>query len=169
MCHVAWNSGIELVEVPVAHSSSVPSLIAAVDAAKKVGRFVGAGSVVDVDQWETAINVGAQFTVAPGFVPAVIARSVESDIPHLPGVATSSEISQVLASGNRWMKAFPAAQLGASWIQAQLQPFPSARFMATGGINKSNAQSFMSAGAIALGLGSQCANAESLSSILGSI
>lgn len=89
-----------------------------------------------------------------GVHPAAIARSLELGIPHLPGVATSSDIAAAVGFGYEWLKAFPAAQLGIDWINAQHGPFPGVRFVGTGGMGLDNAEEFLNGGCSAVALGS---------------
>ncbi|WP_063836986.1 bifunctional 4-hydroxy-2-oxoglutarate aldolase/2-dehydro-3-deoxy-phosphogluconate aldolase [Phaeacidiphilus oryzae] len=150
----AWQAGIRLVEVPVQSEAAVEALAAAVEAGAERGEVVGAGTVTTVERVERAAAAGARFTVAPGFCREVAEASLAAGLPHLPGVATASEIQRAQALGLTWLKAFPAAELGASWIRAMHGPFPEARFVATGGMSPGNAEEFLSAGAAAVALGS---------------
>lgn len=152
--HRAWDSGIRLVEVPVQDDTAVAALRAAVAAGAGRGELVGAGTVTTVDRLERAVAAGARFTVAPGFCREVAEASLAAGLPHLPGVATASEVQQAEAMGLRWQKAFPAAELGASWIKAMRGPFPRVRFVATGGMHLDNAEEFLAAGAGGVALGS---------------
>jgi 2-dehydro-3-deoxyphosphogluconate aldolase/(4S)-4-hydroxy-2-oxoglutarate aldolase len=150
----AWDVGIELVEVPVQDDTAVAALHAAVEAGAERGAVVGAGTVTTPERVEKAAAAGARFTVAPGFAPEVARASVDAGLPHLPGVATPSEVQRALAAGFSWLKAFPAAQLGPGWVRAMHGPFPEARFVATGGIGLGNAEEFLDAGVSAVALGS---------------
>lgn len=154
LCHRAWDAGLTLVEVPVQRPDALPSLRAAVAAAAERGRSVGAGTVWTTDQVRQVEQAGAAFTVAPGLVADVADACRERGLPHLPGVATSTEISQALAQGLRWLKAFPAAQLGPGWVRAQHGPFPEVPFVATGGMDAYNAADFLDAGCRAVAVGS---------------
>jgi 2-dehydro-3-deoxyphosphogluconate aldolase/(4S)-4-hydroxy-2-oxoglutarate aldolase len=156
----AWEVGIRLVEVPVQSAAAVEALSAAVEAGAERGAVVGAGTVTTVERVRRAAAAGARFTVAPGFCREVAEASLEAGLPHLPGVATASEIQQAEALGLTWLKAFPAAELGSSWIRAMHGPFPEARFVATGGMNQTNTQEFLAAGASAVSLGSALSDAE---------
>jgi 2-dehydro-3-deoxyphosphogluconate aldolase / (4S)-4-hydroxy-2-oxoglutarate aldolase len=49
---------------------------------------------------------------------------------------------------------FPARDLGADWIRALSGPFPEAAFVAVGGITGANAEEFVSAEAVGVGMGS---------------
>ncbi|GAA3816007.1 MULTISPECIES: bifunctional 4-hydroxy-2-oxoglutarate aldolase/2-dehydro-3-deoxy-phosphogluconate aldolase [Amycolatopsis] len=169
MCVRAWDFGVELVEIPVQTPDAMPSLRAAVAAAAERGKSVGAGTVTTVDQLVAVREIGAEFTVAPGLHPEVVTESHRLGLPHLPGVATATEIASALALGNTWLKAFPARQLGAGWITAQLAPFPSVRFVATGGIDAGNAADFLAAGCRGVAVGSALADPDALSALKAAI
>ena len=154
VCERAWDIGLEVVEVPIQTDDALPSLQAAIAAGRERGRQVGAGTVVTVEQVHAALGQGAAFTVAPGLDEDVLRACHEVGLPHLPGVATATEISKARRAGLRWLKAFPAAELGPSWIKAQLAPFPGTRFVATGGMDARNAGTFLDAGARVVAVGS---------------
>lgn len=164
LCHAAWDFGIDLVEIPVQSRDALPSLAAAVEAGRRCGRIVGAGTVTTPEQLTEVHKIGAQFTVAPGLDDDVIVQSARISLPHLPGVATATEIARAYQQGLSWLKAFPAAQLGTAWIKAQHGPFPQMNFVATGGIDTKNAQAFLAAGCSAVALGSALADLTSLAS-----
>jgi 2-dehydro-3-deoxyphosphogluconate aldolase / (4S)-4-hydroxy-2-oxoglutarate aldolase len=162
-CRRAWELGFDVVEVPIQTDDALPSLEAAVAAATGEGREIGAGTVTSIRQLHAARDLGAVYTVAPGVNPEVIDEALRLGIPHLPGVATASEITVAVNRGLRWLKAFPAAQLGSGWITAQLSgPFPDVEFVATGGMNAHNAREFLDAGVRAIGLGSAISDPEQL-------
>ncbi|MEU0515940.1 bifunctional 4-hydroxy-2-oxoglutarate aldolase/2-dehydro-3-deoxy-phosphogluconate aldolase [Amycolatopsis sp. NPDC006125] len=169
MCVRAWDFGVELVEIPVQTPDAMPSLRAAVAAAAERGKSVGAGTVTTVDQLVAVREIGAEFTVAPGLHPEVVTESHRLGLPHLPGVATATEIASALALGNTWLKAFPARQLGAGWIRAQLAPFPSVRFVATGGVDAGNAADFLAAGCRGVAVGSALADPDALAALKAAI
>lgn len=154
LCESAWGMGVELVEIPVQSPEAMPSLAAAVAAAGDRGRLVGAGTVTTLEQVAAVRDAGAAFTVAPGLDPDVARESLRVGLPHLPGVATSTEITRALRLGFGWQKAFPAAQLGPGWIAAQRGPFPDVKFVATGGMDASNAADFLASGCSAVAIGS---------------
>ncbi|MGW9433571.1 bifunctional 4-hydroxy-2-oxoglutarate aldolase/2-dehydro-3-deoxy-phosphogluconate aldolase [Streptomyces decoyicus] len=154
----AWEVGIRLVEVPVQSDAAVGALEAAVAAGEERGAVVGAGTVTTLDRVEQAVAAGARFTVAPGFSREIAEASLAAGLPHLPGVATATEIQQAQALGLTWLKAFPAADLGSGWITSMAGPFPAARFVATGGMGLKNTLEFLDAGAAAVSLGSALAD-----------
>ncbi|TWG08896.1 2-keto-3-deoxy-phosphogluconate aldolase [Saccharopolyspora dendranthemae] len=150
----AWDLGIDAVEVPIETPEAEPSLAAAVRAGAERGRPVGAGTITTPDRLRTARDLGAAFTIAPGLDAEIVRLSAELDLPHVPGVATPSEVQQALRLGSSWVKAFPAAELGSGWFRAMKGPFPGLRVVATGGMNARNAPEFLQAGADVVAVGS---------------
>ncbi|GAA3244391.1 bifunctional 4-hydroxy-2-oxoglutarate aldolase/2-dehydro-3-deoxy-phosphogluconate aldolase [Dactylosporangium siamense] len=141
--------GIGVVEVPIQTAEAVDVLR---DLASR-GTPVGAGTVRSLADVAIAVAAGAAFTVAPGFDAEVAAASHAAGLPHLPGVATATDVHHALRAGCGWLKAFPAGSLGPGWLRELRGPFPEARFVATGGIDATNARAFLDAGAAAVGVG----------------
>lgn len=157
-----WDLGIRCLEVPLQSEESSRSLKATIDAARERQLPVGAGTIITVEGVHAAHALGAAFTVAPGFDPDILRASSELGMPHLPGVATPSDIQRALALGLRWVKAFPASELGTGWFKAMRGPFPHIAFVATGGMNVTNASAFLNAGADVIALGSALANEDEM-------
>jgi 2-dehydro-3-deoxyphosphogluconate aldolase / (4S)-4-hydroxy-2-oxoglutarate aldolase len=153
ICQKAWHAGILVAEVAIETEAAEASLRAAVERGRQHGRVVGAGTVTTCARVQVARAAGAAFTVAPGLDAEVARASLRSGLPHLPGVATPSEIQHAVRLGFRWLKVFPARELGTSWITAMAGPFPDLRLVATGGIGASNAAEFLAAGASAVAVG----------------
>ncbi|MDD6793736.1 MAG: 2-dehydro-3-deoxyphosphogluconate aldolase [Actinobacteria bacterium] len=154
----AWDLGIELVEVPIGDLSMVDALGAVVEAARERGKTVGAGTVITSDHVQAARDAGAAYTVAPGLDPDVLAASTTAGLPHLPGVATPSEVQQAWRLGCQWVKVFPAATLGPDWFRAIRGPFPTLRYVATGGITPCTASAYLEAGADIVAVGTAVTN-----------
>ena len=101
--------------------------------------LVGAGTVLTCDQVDRAIGAGAKFIVSPGFNPKVVAYCIEKKIPITPGCSNPSDIEAALEFGLEVVKFFPAEQAGGlDYIKAISAPYPSLKFMPTGGINAGN-------------------------------
>ena len=106
--------------------------------------LVGAGTIVEPGQAKQAADAGAQFLVSPGSTGSLLRAMTDSGLPHLPGVATVSEILELLEEGYTEMKFFPAeASGGASFLKAVSSPLPGARFCPTGGVSPDNAGSYL--------------------------
>lgn len=101
---------------------------------------VGAGSVISIRDAEEALDAGAKFFVAPGFVPEVVEFALKREIPILPGCVTASDISMALNYGINILKFFPIYQLGGAETLAQYHggPFGKVEWVVTGGLNGKN-------------------------------
>ncbi|MER7283555.1 bifunctional 4-hydroxy-2-oxoglutarate aldolase/2-dehydro-3-deoxy-phosphogluconate aldolase [Dactylosporangium sp. NPDC000244] len=152
LARAVWDSGLGVVEVPIQNAEALDCLRALADAAP-AGALVGAGTVRSAEHVAQAAGAGARFTVAPGLDLDVVRASHDAGLPHLPGVATASEVHHALNAGCGWLKAFPAGSLGPGWLREMRGPFPEARFVATGGVGAHNAREYLAAGAGALGVG----------------
>lgn len=152
MAERAWELGVTAVEVTVEVPSQLESLRAVVAAAH--GQLVGAGTVYTLEQVDAVRAAGAAFTVAPGHDPLVAEHSHRAGLPHLPGVATPTELQTALRCGHTWLKLFPASVLGTAHIRALRGPFPDVHLVATGGVDATNAQDFLAAGADVVAVGS---------------
>jgi 2-dehydro-3-deoxyphosphogluconate aldolase / (4S)-4-hydroxy-2-oxoglutarate aldolase len=158
----AWDLGVRCVEVPVQDEEAEVALAAVVTAGKAAGHPVGAGTVTTPRRLQAAIDAGAAFTVAPGLDPELARASADAGLPHLPGVATPTDIQQAQRMGLTWVKAFPATVLGPGWFTAMRGPFPEVRFVATGGMDADNAADYLRAGASVIAVGSALGDAKQL-------
>jgi len=101
--------------------------------------LVGAGTVINADLAEKAIQAGARYIVSPGFNPNVVDLCISRNIPVVPGVNTPSDIEAALERGLEVLKFFPAeASGGVAMLDAFAGPFAQAKFIPTGGIDASN-------------------------------
>lgn len=150
----AWGLGIELVEVPVQSEDGFAALAAAIEAGRRSGRSVGAGTVITTAQMRQAADSGATFAVSPGLDLALVDSARECGLAYLPGVGTASDVQLAAVAGLTHVKGFPASVLRPGWFRAMRGPFPDMNFVATGGIDANNATDFLNAGAAAVAIGS---------------
>ncbi|WP_422478176.1 bifunctional 4-hydroxy-2-oxoglutarate aldolase/2-dehydro-3-deoxy-phosphogluconate aldolase [Pleomorphochaeta sp. DL1XJH-081] len=106
--------------------------------------LVGAGTIIDVDGAKRAKAAGAQFIVSPGYDDAVVAYCQEEGMPIFPGVNSPSQIQEALRRGLSILKFFPAeASGGIPMLKALSAPFPTVKFMPTGGIGLGNLGNYL--------------------------
>jgi len=106
---------------------------------------VGAGTVLTVEQAETAVASGAKFIVTPGFDPAVVDWCIANGVPITPGVMTPTEINMALNKGVTLVKFFPAeAAGGTKSLKAIAAPYGGVTFIPTGGISAANLADYLS-------------------------
>lgn len=108
------------------------------------GAIVGAGTVVDTDQFSTVMAAGAEFIVSPGLTERLAAPIIESGVPYLPGIANAGDIMRGLDLGLTHFKFFPAeAAGGLKALKALAAPFYQCRFCPTGGISEATAPEWL--------------------------
>src|SRR5262249_22068539 len=61
--------------------------------------IVGAGTVLAVEQAQSAHDAGARFLVSPGFNPDVVDQCALRKLTFIPGVCTPTEIEMALSRG----------------------------------------------------------------------
>jgi 2-dehydro-3-deoxyphosphogluconate aldolase / (4S)-4-hydroxy-2-oxoglutarate aldolase len=113
-----------------------------------------AGTVRTADEVRAAAEAGAQACVGPALVPDVLEASREAELPAIPGAMTPTEVETAWRLGAAMVKLFPAARLGPSYVRDLREPLADVPFLVTGGVDASNAASFLRAGATAVGVGS---------------
>ena len=106
--------------------------------------FVGAGTVLTIEQVDRAVAAGAKFIVSPGFDPEIVDYCLSKEISVFPGCITPSEVAQAVKRGLKAVKFFPAEQFGGvAAIKAIAAPYVGVKFMPTGGINAKNLESYL--------------------------
>ena len=107
--------------------------------------LVGAGTVLNTEQVDEAVEAGAKFIVSPGLNPDTVEYCVKKGIPILPGCSSPSDIEQAIKYGLDVVKFFPAeAAGGLKAIKAMAAPYTGIKFMPTGGINAKNLEDYLS-------------------------
>lgn len=105
---------------------------------------VGAGTVINLEQAETAVENGAKFIVSPGLDTDIVAWATGNDIPVIPGAVTPTEIMKAIRSGLNVIKFFPADVFGGiKAIKALSAPFGQVKFLPTGGVSETNLKDFI--------------------------
>lgn len=108
------------------------------------GIFVGAGTVLSIDDAERALDCGADFIVSPGCDDRLIDFCLENGVPIYPGCATPTEIQHCISKGLETIKFFPSELSGGvAAIKLISGPFPKVRFIPTGGITLKNLSEYM--------------------------
>jgi 2-dehydro-3-deoxyphosphogluconate aldolase/(4S)-4-hydroxy-2-oxoglutarate aldolase len=156
-----YAAGIPIVEITL----TVPGALEVINdlAIRYPDMVVGAGTVLDQELAQAAIDAGARFITSPGFVPEVVAYAKKAEVVVLPGALTPSEIIAVWKAGADFVKIFPSSTVGgAQYVRALKVPLPQIPLIATGGVNQLTACDFIAAGATAIGVGGELLPAEAL-------
>ncbi len=121
--------------------------------------LLGSGTVTTADQAQATIDAGAEFVVSPSLHPEVIAATKKNNKISCPGALTPTEAITAWNAGADYVKIFPCSAVGgASYLKSLLAPFPHLKLIPTGGVTLQTAESFIKAGARALGVGSDLVN-----------
>ncbi|MES1030048.1 bifunctional 2-keto-4-hydroxyglutarate aldolase/2-keto-3-deoxy-6-phosphogluconate aldolase [Bacillus velezensis] len=121
--------------------------------------LLGAGSVMDTETARHAILSGASFIVSSHFVKEIASLCNQYSVPYLPGCMSVSDMALALEAGCDVVKLFPANSFDPSFIKSVNGPLPNVRIMPTGGISLNSMNDWLSAGAIAVGVGSDLTKA----------
>jgi 2-dehydro-3-deoxyphosphogluconate aldolase/(4S)-4-hydroxy-2-oxoglutarate aldolase len=115
--------------------------------------LVGLGTVRDGETARAAVAAGAGFIVSPW--PCPLAREVASaaGVALIEGGFTPAELAAATAQGIA--KLFPAHAVGTGYLRSLLAVLPGARIMPTGGVAVADITSWLDAGAVAVGIGSE--------------
>lgn len=141
MAEALVAGGLKVLEVTL----RTPAALEAISAMKKVkGAIVGAGTVLNPDMLEQAIDAGSEFIVSPGLTKKLGKAAIQSGVPFLPGAANAGDIMLGLDMGLERFKFFPAETSGGiPALKALSGPFGNIRFCPTGGIKEETAKDWL--------------------------
>ncbi len=119
------------------------------------GVYIGAGTVVTLDECKDVVEHGAKFVVSPLTNFDVIEYCVQNNVQALPGVGTVTEAYNAYSKGCDVVKVFPGNVLGPDFIKSALAPLPQIKFMPSGGVSLDNMEDWFKKGAYAVSVGSE--------------
>ncbi|WP_202081680.1 bifunctional 4-hydroxy-2-oxoglutarate aldolase/2-dehydro-3-deoxy-phosphogluconate aldolase [Caldalkalibacillus salinus] len=151
------KGGVTAIEVTM-DSEDALSVIS--EAKEKYGdqAVIGAGTVLDGESAQLAIQAGAEFIFAPTLSEQTIKVANRYGKIVIPGVFTPTEILQAYEWGADLVKVFPASVLGPQFIKDLQGPLGHIPMMPTGGLTLDNVEGYMNAGAVAAGIGGSLLN-----------
>jgi 2-dehydro-3-deoxyphosphogluconate aldolase / (4S)-4-hydroxy-2-oxoglutarate aldolase len=135
------KGGLRVLEVTM----RTPAALEAIAEMKKVdGAIVGAGTVVNTEQFKQVMDADVEFIVSPGLTERLAEPIIASGVPYLPGVANAADIMRGLDLGLDHFKFFPAETSGGlKALKALAAPFFQAKFCPTGGITLASAPEWL--------------------------
>jgi 2-dehydro-3-deoxyphosphogluconate aldolase / (4S)-4-hydroxy-2-oxoglutarate aldolase len=156
------DGGVPIIEITM----TVPGAMGIIENLRQVcgaETIIGAGTVLDPETARGCIQAGAQFIVSPALNPDTIACCKEHGIVVIPGALTPTEVVSAWELGADLVKIFPAGSVGgASYLKALKGPLPHIKMVPTGGVTLKTAESFIEAGAEALGVGADLVDVAAL-------
>lgn len=145
------DGGMQLIEITW-NSDKAAELISQLCSELPACR-IGTGTLLTLEHLEQAVAAGAQFLFTPHVDKVMIQAAVSRGVPIIPGALSPTEIVSAWALGASCVKVFPVQAVGGvSYIKSLQGPLGHIPLIPTGGVTLENAQEFIAAGAIAVGL-----------------
>jgi 2-dehydro-3-deoxyphosphogluconate aldolase/(4S)-4-hydroxy-2-oxoglutarate aldolase len=116
--------------------------------------LLGMGTLTRPEQVEEAVGAGARYLVSPAGDEELAQAMVASGRLTMVGALTPTEVLQAYRRGSDVVKLFPGSLGGPAYLRALRGPFPDIPLMPTGGVDAANVAEWFSAGAFAVGAGS---------------
>lgn len=133
--------GLRVLEVTLRTAAAIEAIA---EMKKVPGAIVGAGTVVNTDQFEQVMKADAEFIVSPGLTERLGNAITGSGVPFLPGIANAGDIMRGLDMGLTHFKFFPAETSGGlKALKALAAPFYQCNFCPTGGISAATAPEWL--------------------------
>ncbi len=110
------------------------------------GVIIGVGTILTPRQAGDAKESGADFGVAPGMNPRVVAEAGRIGLPFAPGVCTPTDIELAIEAGCRVLKFFPSEPCGGlAYLRVISAPFMhlGVQFIPLGGVGPTNAAQYL--------------------------
>lgn len=115
---------------------------------------IGAGSVLDAETARHAMLAGAEFVVTPTLRVETVEICRRYGVPSVIGAFTPTEILTAWENGASYVKVHPASLGGPGYFKDVLAPLPQVKLIPSGGVTLETGPKFLSAGAVALAVGS---------------
>lgn len=148
-----FAGGVRAIEVTF-NSPGVLEMLRAIGRSLSGEILLGAGTVLDRESAETALEAGVRLVISPHTDPALISDLARRGIAVIPGALSPTEVLTAWRSGASLVKLFPAGPVGAGYIKDLRGPLGDIPLLPTGGVTLENAGAFIEAGVWGLGLGS---------------
>ncbi len=138
------EGGVDLLELTLRTPTAVESMRRIRRAFPTLG--LGAGTILRPEQVAEVKEAGADFGVAPGLNPRVVAAAQSAGLPFAPGVFSPSEIEKAVELGCRLLKFFPATSDGqARTFKTIIAPYAhlGLQYLPLGGLTLPLAETFL--------------------------
>ena len=135
------KGGLRVLEVTLRTGAALEAIA---EMKKVEGAIVGAGTVVNTDQFKQVMDADVEFIVSPGLTERLGEPIINSGVPFLPGIANAGDIMRGLDLGLTHFKFFPAETSGGiKALKALAAPFYQAKFCPTGGVSLATAPDWL--------------------------
>lgn len=117
--------------------------------------YIGAGTVLSLEDATNAIDAGAKFILSPiKLNKEILEICQQKKILSIPAAMTPTEVMELIANGADIIKIFPADTVGEKFFNAIQAPLGKLPLMAVGGVSLDNTVNFFENGAEYVGIAS---------------
>ncbi len=153
-----YDGGIRLLEVTFDQTDencvvNTPALIKKLVEHFKGKMCIGAGTVLTEQQVDAAKAAGAEYIISPDINVDIIKKVCAEGLCCFPGAYTPSEITCAYRAGASFVKVFPAANGGPSYLKLLLAPLKHIPLLAVAGVDENNIAEYMQTGIKGVGVG----------------
>lgn len=157
------DGGVKVMEITL-NTPGAESMISRLQAQFGDRMYIGAGTVLDVEDAKKALGAGASYLVTPNLDEETIRYSVEQGAPIFPGAMTPTEIVKAWKAGATAVKIFPGASLGIGYLKELQGPLSHIPMVAVGGVTEENIAQFLQIGCYGVGIGGSLVNLQEIAS-----
>lgn len=148
----AFTCGLQAIEVTM-NTAGALGMVAGNRDLVPAGKFLGMGTICNVEEAKKAVSAGAMFLVSPNYDAQVIDYANQQNVPVISGALTPSEVYSAWSRGAAMVKVFPCQALGGSrYIKDLRGPFDDIPLVAVGGVTLENFSDYLKSGASAVGV-----------------
>lgn len=152
LMQISFVAGLTAIEVTM-NTPGAAAMIREFRPAVPSGRWLGMGTIRNLDEAKAAVDAGAMFLVTPNCDPRVIEYAVGEELPVVAGALTPTEVYTAWSAGAAMVKVFPCGALGGpQYIRDLRGPFEQIPLAAVGGVTLQNLPDYFAAGANAVGV-----------------
>jgi len=143
-----YDGGIRMLEITFDQADpdrlvNTPTGIKALKEVMGDRMLIGAGTVVNAEHAEAAIEAGAEFLLSPNANLAMIETANKHNVGTIPGALTPTEIYSAWEAGAAVVKLFPVGNFGPGYVKAISAPLAGIPFLGMGGINEKNMMEYL--------------------------
>lgn len=152
------RGGGKFIEITCDHNGKQAESMEAIRFLKKTFQdrlWIGAGTILNQAEAETAIQAGSDFIVSPSLHKEVIDLTHHYERMCMPGACTCTEVVQAMQWDADFIKLFPIGVLGLDYAKALMKPIRSPRYFAVCNMDETMFADCLAAGFSGAGISSK--------------
>ena len=148
------NGGLDILEINVLN----PKIYEAIEILSK-DAIICAGGIITSVQAQAAIDCGAKIISSPIYQKNLVKISKDRQIPFIAGTSTANEAYDSWKARIPLVKIYPISAMGGvEYIENILRPMPFLNLIPQGSVKLEEVESYIKAGALAVGVGRDLTN-----------